>query len=218
MLILFINSFACRLKIIRFIQQQILILLFANKYYTLCFMFCVLVLFIDCCGREWWVKIDLILAATKSPSAAVASPAKEDSKEGPDSEDQSSWSRRNQQRMNWIGLNDPWGAKCQSVPNFCAPFMSTLCSLLSISYSACATTGKLRNIIKQKKCMKLLIKVKLDFLTLNFNIHFSKPDIAMKADTVLIGAKESWLLIFFNCLPPIFLLNTSSISTLSPPH
>ena len=173
MLILFINSFACRLKIIRFIQQQILILLFANKYYTLCFMFCVLVLFIDCCGREWWVKIDLILAATKSPSAAVAGPAREDFKEGPDSEDQSSWSRRNQQRMNWIGLNDPWGAKCQSVPNFCAPFMSTLCSLLSISYSACATTGKLRNIIKQKKCMKLLIKVKLDFLTLKFNIHFS---------------------------------------------
>lgn len=39
--------------------------------------------------------------------------------------------------------------------------------------------------------MKLLIKVKLDFLTLHFNIHFSKPDIAMKADTVLIGAKES---------------------------
>ena len=34
----------------------------------------------------------------------------------------------------------------------------------------------------------------------------------MKADTVLIGAKESWLLILFNCLPPIFLLNTSSIS------
>lgn len=66
--------------------------------------------------------------------------------------------------------------------------------------------------------MKLLIKVKLDFLTLHFNIHFSKPDIAMKADTVLIGAKESWLLIFFNCLPPIFLLNTSCTSTLSPPH
>ena len=93
--------------------------------------------------------------------------------------------------MNWIGLNDPWGAKCQSIPNFVRPFMSTLTSLLSISYSACATTGKLRNIIKQKKCMKLLIKVKLDFLTLHFNIHFSKPDTAMKADTVLIGAKES---------------------------
>lgn len=74
---------------------------------------------------------------------------------------------------------------------FVRPFMSTLTSLLSISYSTCATTGKLRNIIKQKKCMKLLIKVKLDFLTLHFNIHFSKPDIAMKADTVLIGAKES---------------------------
>ena len=68
------------------------------------------------------------------------------------------------------------GAMPQSVPNFCAPFMSTLCSLLSISYSACATTGKLRNIIEQKKCMKLLIKVKLDFLTRSFNIHFSKPD------------------------------------------
>ena len=182
-------------------------------------MSCVAVPFIGCCGMEWWVKIDLILAATKSPSAvAVATPAKEVFKEGPDSEDQSSWSRRDQQRMNWIGLNDPWGAKCQAVPNFVRPFMSTLTSLLSISYSACATTGKLRNIIEQKKCMKLLIKVKLDFLTLHFNIHFSKPDTAMKADTVLIGAKESWLLILFNCLPPIFLLNTSSTSTLSPPH
>ena len=39
--------------------------------------------------------------------------------------------------------------------------------------------------------MKLLIKVKLDFLTRHFNIHFSKPDTAMKADNVLIGAKES---------------------------
>ena len=139
------------------------------------FMWCV-----DCCSRECLVKIDLILAATQSPSAAVAAPAKEDFKEGPDSEDQSSWSRRDQQRMNWIGLNDPWGAECQSVPNFCAPFMSTLCSLLSISYSACATTGKLRNIIEQKKCMKLLIKVKLDFLTRSFNIHFSKPDTALQ--------------------------------------
>ena len=54
-------------------------------------MSCVAVPFIDCCGREGWVKIDLILAATKSPSAvAVATPAKEVSKEGPDSEDQSS--------------------------------------------------------------------------------------------------------------------------------
>ena len=133
MLILFINSSACRLKITHLYPatNSHIAVCKQNTYYrshsVLCvsckyIMSCVAVPFIDCCGREWWVKIDLILAATKSPSAvAVATPAKEVSKEGPDSEDQSSWSRRDQQRMNWIGLNDPWGAKCQSVPNFCAP-------------------------------------------------------------------------------------------------
>ena len=143
MLILFINSSACRLKIthlypatnshIAVCKQNISTTNYIHIIEAiLCFvpsvsiskyiMSCVAVPFIDCCGREWWVKIDLILAATKSPSAvAVATPAKEVSKEGPDTEDQSSWSRRDQQRMNWIGLNDPWGAECQYLPNFCAP-------------------------------------------------------------------------------------------------
>ena len=133
---------------------------------------------VACCSWECLVKIDLILAATQSPSAAVAGPAKEDFKEGPDTEDQSSWSKARpvKDELDWFKWPLGCWVPCQSVPNFCAPFMSTLCSLLSISYSACATTGKLRNIIEQKKCMKLLIKVKLDFLTRSFNIHFSKPD------------------------------------------
>lgn len=65
--------------------------------------------------------------------------------------------------MNWIGLNDPWGAKCQSVPNFCAPlYVDTHFTSQHFLFSLC-DHRKIKKYYKAEKVHEIVNKSEIGF-------------------------------------------------------